>query len=416
MHRLEGFPPAKYLFVFIRILLNEGVAAVWKASVRKLTVLLYRLRRPGETAETNTRIAAHAGDPPIISCPLLDWNIPLFQRPQQIAIHLAKAGHLYYYCTVNRSCDSVWGYEELATGLYLTNRFHRLMASSGRHVLHIYSTDLGVEWTLIEKELESGNVVLYEYIDEINPLIPRVPIPEWVFARHENILGEERCVVIATADKLYRNVLRHRSRNCALVTNGVDYEHFSRSFSQEDVPIGLREIVAAGRPIIGYFGALVSWFDYELVLAAAEARPEYAIVLIGWDYDRSMDAYPLHDHANIHVLGPVPYTDLPRYACRFDVSTIPFRINEITESTSPIKLFEYMALGHPIVTTALPECRKYRSVLIGEDHAGYIDQLDQALSLRGDAAYAATLRQEALENTWEAKAGIIGELIRKNWR
>jgi len=230
MHRLEKFPPTRYLFAFVRILVREGVAAVWKASARKLTVLLYRLPRPGEKAEEDARSAAHAGSPTVIACPLLDWNIPLFQRPQQIAMHLARSGCRYYYCTVNRSCDSVWGYEELARGLYLTNRFERLMASRGRRVLHIYSTDLDVEWALIAKELESGNIILYEYIDEIHPQIPRVPIPERVRVRHENILKEERCIVIATADKLYRNVLRHRSRNCALVTNGVDYEHFSRPF------------------------------------------------------------------------------------------------------------------------------------------------------------------------------------------
>jgi hypothetical protein len=110
-------------------------------------------------------------------------------------------------------------------------------------------------------------------------------------------------------------------------------------------------------------------------------------------------------------MGPIDYTKLPRYACHFTVATIPFVMNEITESTSPIKLFEYMAMGHPIVTTGMPECRKYRSVLIGENHADFIRKVDRAIGLRSDPAYLDTLKAEALANTWESKARDIYELI-----
>ena len=96
------------------------------------------------------------------------------------------------------------------------------------------------------------------------------------------------------------------------------------------------------------------------------------------------------------------------------MATIPFLINEITESTSPIKLFEYMALGKPIVTTDMPECRKYRSVLIGNNPDDFIDKIESALALRGNPEYAATLKQEALDNTWEVKASAIASIIRKN--
>jgi hypothetical protein len=91
-------------------------------------------------------------------------------------------------------------------------------------------------------------------------------------------------------------------------------------------------VVGRGKCIIGYFGALAKWFDYELVMELARAHPEYEILLIGWDYDRSLNAYPVREHSNITVIGPIDYKVLPHYACWFDVSMIPFRINEKTGS------------------------------------------------------------------------------------
>ena len=95
---------------------------------------------------------------------------------------------------------------------------------------------------------------------------------------------------------------------------------------------------------------------------------------------------------------------------------IPFLINEITESTSPIKLFEYMALGHPIVTTNMPECRKYSSVLIGRDITEFAAQIEKALGLRENPEYQQLLRKEAAANSWTSKAEAIDRLMRKSFR
>ncbi|URW89325.1 hypothetical protein M5E84_02605 [[Ruminococcus] torques] len=95
-----------------------------------------------------------------------------------------------------------------------------------------------------------------------------------------------------------------------------------------------------------------------------------------------------------------------------DVLTIPFLINDITKATSPVKLFEYMALNKPIVTTDMDECRKYESVLIGHDHKEFLEQLDKAILLKTDETYKALLDKEALENTWEEKARTILEQLK----
>ena len=168
-------------------------------------------------------------------------------------------------------------------------------------------------------------------------------------------------------------------------------------------------VLDCGKPIVCYYGALAKWFDYELVKKIAETG-KYSVVLFGIKYDESFDQN-LSGEENIYFMGPRDYKVLKYYAAKADVLTIPFLINDITRSTSPVKIFEYMALHKPIVTTDMNECRKYESVLIGHDHEEFIALLDKAMSLREDQDYIALLDKEARENDWSMKAKAITDII-----
>ena len=135
-------------------------------------------------------------------------------------------------------------------------------------------------------------------------------------------------------------------------------------------------------------------------------------MLFGIKYDESFDEN-LSGEDNIYFLGPRDYRVLKNYAKKCDILTIPFKINDITRATSPVKVFEYMALHKPIVTTDMNECRKYESVLIGTDHDSFLAQLEKAEQLKENGEYLALLDKEARENDWSAKAQAIIDLIRK---
>jgi hypothetical protein len=152
---------------------------------------------------------------------------------------------------------------------------------------------------------------------------------------------------------------------------------------------------------------LAKWFDYDLLVQSALARPDYLFVLIGPDYDGSLPISRLSGQPNIFWLGVKNYADLPCYLRYFDAAIIPFIVNEITRSTSPIKLFEYMAGQKPVVTTALVECQKYPAVLVASDPPDFVNKLDKALALRSDPRYLKLLLDTARENTWDARASQI---------
>jgi len=347
----------------------------------------------------------------VIFLPLIDWNVPLFQRPHQLALHLSMQNKFVIFCTPNAYFDQIRGFNKINLNLILCSDYRLLDKVPGRKVIYSCSTDNNLEYVDLERELLRNNVVIYDYIDEIDEKISGTLISDKILIKHDKLLCDERLIAIASADKLYQDVAGRRTRNCALVTNGVDIMHFSVTRDPNKIPEALRPIRDKGAPVLGYFGALASWFDYELILYLSKSRPNYQIVLIGYVYDEYIRKYRLDQHNNILVLDPVHYSDLPDYGCWFDVSLIPFLLNSITESTSPIKLFEYMALGKPIVTTDMPECRKYKSVLIGHDHDEFIRQIDHALTLTSDERYRDILRQEAEQNTWDMKARAIWHLV-----
>ncbi len=408
----DNTPVLKHGYRFMKSVRNDGVKATGQKIAERIEEKYLKIiNKNKQINELKSILKKHKGKTVIIFPPIMDWNIPLFQRPQHLAKNLAKFNLLYFYCTKNIQYDSVNGFEEIADGCYLTNRFDLVDNIKDRKKCYdLLSGDIRTKWGFIKERLDRNDGIIYQYIDEISSNISGVDIPKEAFEKHFNILKDERCIVITSATKLHNEVKQYRDKNHKLVTNGVEIEHFSRNIEYKDYPDDIKRLVDKGVPIIGYFGAFASWFDYELVKRMA--KENYEILLLGWDYDGSMKRSGLKELKNVTILGPIPYKRLPYYASCFNIATVPFLVNEVTKSTSPIKLFEYMALGKPIVTTDLPECRKYPPVLIGKNHKEFIDRIDEALKLQNDEKYIKLLKNEAQKNSWEAKAKEIADMIR----
>jgi teichuronic acid biosynthesis glycosyltransferase TuaH len=336
------------------------------------------------------------------------WNASLYQRPQQMARALGTAGVTYFYSAT--SSDRIAGIASVGDRCFVTQYPELFEEWQGIRVYHYYSTDFGISQRQVNRHLNEGHRVLYEYVDAISDDITGV-VPDQVRKLHTTLLEDERVKVVATAQQLLEDVQKHRSRNYCLITNGVDLPHFYRSIYTDETPSSIGNIVASGNSTICYYGSLAGWIDYPLLLALAEARPDINILLIGVDYDGSIHHSNLTNRPNIYVLPPVPYADLPKYVSRADIFMVPFLLNELTHCTSPIKLFEYMAMGKPIITTGMRECRKYRSVLIGENQEDFIQKVALAEKLRNDQKYKDLLLREAEENSWASKAKTLLDFL-----
>lgn len=330
----------------------------------------------------------------VVYPPTHDWGF-MFQRPHQMAHAFARQGWLYFYCTANERTDAVFGFQKTEPGLYLAHIPLDVFQALGHPVVY-----LGSAWNRSALTNFDNPTVIYDHYDDLEVSGAR---PEDHFA-----LLRQADVVLVTARRLLDAVLPYHS-DALLVPNGVDYAFIqqSRPSPGDEPPVDLAPILASGKPIIGYSGALAEWVDYDLLAAAARQYPDFAFVLIGVNYDGSLTRSGILELSNVYWLGMKNYAVLFRYVWRFDVSIIPFQVNQITLATSPIKLFEYMACEKPVVTTALPECEHYEGVFFARSRQEFESYLVSALQARNDDMYLASIRAVARENTWEQRAATI---------
>jgi glycosyltransferase involved in cell wall biosynthesis len=153
---------------------------------------------------------------------------------------------------------------------------------------------------------------------------------------------------------------------------GVDTVHFRPL--NNTLP---EKITSIQKPIVGFFGMIAPWIDLELIVHCARQYPSVSFVIIG---RTSTDITLLSRAKNIYYLGEVPYSELPLYAQVFDVGIVPFIINDLTIPSNPLKLLEYIAMGIPVVSTNLPEAKKFSDcVYIAQDSNQFIDLIGAAL-------------------------------------
>lgn len=363
-------------------------------------------RTDRRSAEESLRaiIAEHDGAPHFVVCaPGIAWDVDLFQRPQQMARAFARLGLPVLYQLEKPPPDGFIGYRPQEPGVYvgyLPEADADVAGLVPRPLLltYVYNFPWGTHLT--------DPVTVYEHIDNLEVfehVFDRSLLSRW----HERALAEAD-VVVASATELLADVAPARP-DALLVPNGVDVSHFRRPAAA--VPDDLRSVREEAGILVGYYGALAEWFDYDLVAGLAERRPDVRTVLIGPDYDGSLGRSGLLGRDTVRWLGPRPYTRLPDYLASFDVATIPFRVSPTTHAVSPLKLFEYMAGGKPVVTTPLRECVRYRPVIVADGVDGFSRAIDTAMTLGADPAYRALLGDSATANDWAARARAILDAV-----
>jgi len=221
-------------------------------------------------------------------------------------------------------------------------------------------------------------------------------------------------VVFTSARTLYE---KRRQLNALtyLIPNAADYGHFAKAehFGVNDPP----DLKHIARPRLGFIGAAYEWLDYGLLSQLAANHPEWHLVMIG----PQQHGIELPQEPNIYWMGIRDYKVLPWYLACMDVMLIPFVRNQTTEHANPIKLWEYLAAGKAVISTALPEVPRVPGVIwVGNGHAEFEDQCRQALewvnSPEKRLELAVKARAIARANSWEVRCQEIREILRERFR
>lgn len=151
-------------------------------------------------------------------------------------------------------------------------------------------------------------------------------------------------LVFATSQKLYQRASA-KNRPTFLLTHGVDVALFSREADIEHSCLG-----GIVQPRAGYFGLLDQRTDLDLIRSVVAKLPDISFIFTG---PVAVDVSQLLEFRNIHLTGPIPYSELPALVNGLDVLFIAYHVNDFTDSISPLKLNEYLLTGKPIVSTPL---------------------------------------------------------------
>jgi glycosyltransferase involved in cell wall biosynthesis len=242
---------------------------------------------------------------------------------------------------------------------------------------------------------DAGGKVVYDLIDAWNTSLGA----GWYSPRIEREMIARSDLLIASAPALVRKLQAASGRGTALVPNAFDSYLFDPSVPQErpnDLP--------ASGPIYTYVGSLWGeWFDWELLLRVALASPECSVVVIG-DYRGECRGYA----PNLHFLGLKPQASLPAYLAHSDAAILPWKRDAISVATSPVKVYEYLAMGLPVVATDLEALPDHPLVYRAAGHEQFIRALSSAA---GRLAEPDTLRVFRQENAWSARVDAIEHLI-----
>ena len=268
----------------------------------------------------------------------------------------------------------LWTYSPLTTGLYNTARF---------------------------------DLVVYHAVDDISAQ-PGMPV-DTIRAGEADLL-QKADLVFVTAPNL-RDMHIRANPETHYFPNVADFPHFNQALNP-DTPVPA-DIAAIPGPRIGFVGAISSYkLDFDMIAAAAAMRPDWSFVFVGeiGEGDPLTDASTITAVANIHFLGGRPYASLPGYLKAMDVAILPNRLNDYTRSMFPMKFFEYLAAGRPVVSARLHALQDYGHV------AAFADSADDfvtaiAAALAGEGADLAARFDAARDQTYERRTERMMALV-----
>jgi glycosyltransferase involved in cell wall biosynthesis/SAM-dependent methyltransferase len=241
----------------------------------------------------------------------------------------------------------------------------------------------------LARELQTHGVrIVYDLMDDWNSTLGG----QWYARATEDQMIASADMLVATALELQEELHRRApGRPVLLMPNAMNSHLFDATRAHQRPPD-----LPEGRPVIGYVGSMYGeWFRADLVAKVAAAFPGAAIVLLGDHKDRFATV-----PANVHPLGLRAHQDVPAYVAHFDVCLIPFDPMPLIQATSPLKVFEYLAMGKPVVATEMRELRGMPGVFISRHDEEFIANIARALREPLDAA---ALHAFAQSHSWRTR-------------
>ena len=252
---------------------------------------------------------------------------------------------------------------------------------------------------------------IYHCVDDWSQLLPLARMGRIKqINRDEQEVAKKADLCFCTA-KFLRDKITQFNTNTYYTPNAANTDLFSRALEPgTKIPL---DVAALNKPVIGFVGNFEKKVDSELLYRLFAEKKDWEFVALGLTGEtktiRRLGSLP-----NVHFLGMKPKEALPGYLKKIDVAIIPFYINELGKSISPLKLFEYFAAGKPVVASDLPEIAQFSEVLwLAKDKEQFIEGIEEALKKKDDVEYIERLEGLAKQNSWPERIKLYNSAIEK---
>ncbi len=365
----------------------------------------------------------------IICLSTQDWD-DLWTRKQRFMLRLARQGNRVLYVQQQlhlagylrqfraqwrRPFISMAGSRRVEENLYIytlpilwpgdmmslaANRFdYVVIARSLRREMARLGMRRPILWTYVPTAARLAGVLeeslmIYECVDDFRAA--RGLVKREVVGQLENALEKKANLVIVTSQHLY-DLKQGKVSRLALIPNGADVEHFAKAMAPETrIP---EELQSVPQPRVGFLGSIHYWVDLDLVRYLAVARPEWSFVLVG-PVGRLANINAVSGLKNVHFMGRQPYEKLPGYLKAFDACIVPYVPDDVAKGASPLKLYEYLASGKPVVSVDMPEAAQFEGLVrIAGGREEFLQALAAAVA-ENDPGLVKRRIEEAHRHSW----------------
>ena len=349
----------------------------------------------------------------------------LFQRPQHIAVRLAESGLPVFYISsdfgaVDKTKQGVYlryppdsiarciqmcmdedSQEKVTTWLLDMVQEASRLSQCQKFVL-INQHPLWQNAAQAVRQQYPDSIIVVDYMDDYLDFPGADPALK-PFVRQ---MLKESDLVIATSLYLEKKARQGGAKEVQLIRNGTESTHFTSAYRAQPT---------VNKPVVGYYGVLSDWFDTSKIEALSRSDLDIEIRLIGhigMDTDKRFEK--LRASPKVTIMDAVPYNKLPQELKDFDVCLIPFKADsDLIKATNPVKFYEYLSAGKPVVSTEIPELMPFRNqfVLCENEDEAFVEAVRSCLQNTSGLSEPEECIAFASENDWNTRAKQVKRAI-----
>jgi len=269
-------------------------------------------------------------------------------------------------------------------------------------------------WTFLHQTADliaklKDTISIYHCVDDWPKLLPMAGMgkPSVIQSDEQQLLSQVDVIFRVSKNLLLDANLTHTIVHD--IPNGVDTDLFDPNNPKNCImPDDMKDLP---QPIIGFSGSIGKWIDIDLIIKTAKHFKNGSIVIIGLN-EKNPKINKLSSINNIHFLGMKERKKVPKYINTFDVCIMPFARNKIGEGLVPLKMFEYLAMGKPIVSTESKVLRPFNEVISLSKEDDFVESIEIVLAEKTKES-AKSAREMAMEYSWENRINEYSTAVKK---